>query len=300
MNPLRSVGARLSLALRRRRARRARDRLRVVVPSLERRLVDGAARPSWRTARPRRRAGCRGECSVSRATRSTRRSPRADARVVVYTSPPALGTIAPRFDSSDHGSSRDVERRSGRLRRRRPGSAARTVVRRRQRLRRGGRGRLERADRPPVSAPLRDDARDVALVQRRVLWRASARSRSLLARSGTRSRSSSPAASGGSSGRRADRGRRASTSRSWIDGADELGELARAFDRMRLRLARSSAPGASSSPTRRTSCARRSSRSGLHRAADDEELDEATRPSSSRRCASRSSGSRSSPRTCST
>ena len=42
---------------------------------------------------------------------------------------------------------------------------------------------------------------------------------------------------------------------------DELGELARAFDRMRLRLASSTTPGASSSRTRRTSCGRRCSRS---------------------------------------
>jgi methyl-accepting chemotaxis protein len=74
-------------------------------------------------------------------------------------------------------------------------------------------------------------------------------------------------------------------------GRDELGQLARAFERMRERLAQLDHARASSSPTRRTSCARRSSRSAASSSCSRTRSSTSRRgASSSRRCASRSSG----------
>ena len=109
--------------------------------------------------------------------------------------------------------------------------------------------------------------------------------------SATAPRGCSPAASTGWSGQPS--GSRAAVFDEPVDdrSADELGELARAFDRMRMRLAVWSMRGASSSPTPRTSCGHRSSLSAASSSCwTDEELDEATRRSSSRPWPGRSTG----------
>jgi hypothetical protein len=107
MNPLRSVGARLSLAL----AVVVLGALAVVwvalVPTLEHRLVAGRLSELAGSARGVIRT-MEEEPPVSQDT-IDEASRVADARVVYFV-PLALGTITPRFDSSHLSSSADVER----------------------------------------------------------------------------------------------------------------------------------------------------------------------------------------------
>ncbi len=235
MNPFRSVGARLSLAL----AVVVLGALAVVwvalVPTLERRLVAGRLSELAGSAR-----------GVLRESEAARTLPNQDfvdeaarsavARVVYYR-PLALGTISPIFDSAHLLSSRDVERDPIALK-----AAADPGVQR-GRVSRGGNDYAEAAvadsagDVLLFSAPLHATLEDVDLVQSRLLWSGLAGlGVALLAGFGAASvfarrirrleRAAERIAAGDFDQPVEDRGR------------DELGELAAAFDRMRLRLAR--------------------------------------------------------------
>ena len=233
MNPLRSVGARLSLAL----AVVVLGALAIVwvalVPTLERRLVDGRLAELATTAR-----AVSGEAAGSAMSQDVvdEASRGADARVV-YFRPLARGVISPVFDSAHLLLSQDVERDPvARAAAVRPGV-------RRGRVRRNGNEYAEVAFADGggnvllFSAPLRATLQDVGLVQSRLLW-------SGLAALGVALIAGFGAAS--VFGRRIRRLERAAERIAAGDfdqpvvdhGRDELGELARAFDRMRLRLAR--------------------------------------------------------------
>jgi signal transduction histidine kinase len=275
VNPLRSVGARLALAL----AAVVLGALAVVwvalVPTLERRLVDGRMAELAASAR-----GVLRETVSTRATLSQDfiddAARGADARVVYY-EPLALGTISPEFDSSHLRSSADVERDPVALR-----AATHSGVQR---------GRVDRAGNDYAeaavadgqgnvllfSAPLRATLRDVSLVQSRLLWAGLTAlgvalltgfaAASLFARRIRRlERAAERIAAGDFDEPVVDHGR------------DEVGELAGAFDRMRLQLARLDDARrefiANASHELRTPIF---SLGGFLELLHDEELDEATR-----------------------
>jgi two-component system, OmpR family, sensor kinase len=233
MNPLRSVGARLSLAL----GVVVLAALAVVwvalVPTLERRLVAGRLSELAGSAR-----------GVLKETKNTQPSQDfvdeasrgADARVV-YFRPLAGGVLLPIFDSGHLHLSQDVERDPVAR------SAAARLSLRRGRVERGGNQYAEVAVPDGAgnvllfSAPLRATLQDVGLVQSRLLWAGlAALGTALIAGFGAASvfarrirrleRAAERIAAGDFEEPVVDRSR------------DELGELARAFDRMRLRLAR--------------------------------------------------------------
>ena len=233
MNPLRSVGARLSLAL----AVVVLGALAVVwvalVPTLERRLVGGRLAELAATARAVSREAAGSAMSQDVVDEASRG---ADARVV-YFRPLARGVISPVFDSAHLLLSQDVERDSvARAAAVRPGVQ-------RGRVRRNGNEYAEVAVADGggnvllFSAPLRATLQDVDLVQSRLLWSGlAALGMALIAGFGAAS----------VFGRRIRRLERAAERIAAGDfdqpvvdhGRDELGELARAFDRMRLRLSR--------------------------------------------------------------
>jgi two-component system, OmpR family, sensor kinase len=233
VNPLRSVGARLSLAL----GVVVLGALAVVwvalVPTLERRLVAGRLSELAGSARgvlKETRNAPPSQDFVDEASRG------ADARVV-YFRPLAGGVLLPVFDSGHLLLSRDVERDPVAR------NAASRLSLQRGRVSRGGNQYAEVAvsDRAGnvllFSAPLRATLQDVGLVQSRLLW-------SGLAALGVALIAGFGAAS--VFARRIRRLERAAERIAAGDfgepvvdhGRDELGELAQAFDRMRLRLAR--------------------------------------------------------------
>jgi signal transduction histidine kinase len=236
MNPFRSVGARLALAL----AVVVLGALGVVwialVPTLERRLVAGqlselvgTAHGVLREAQQPNQAPI-SQDFVDEASRS------ADARVVYYT-PLALGVIRPFFDSSHLLNSQDVARDPVALR-----AASRPGVQD-GRVSRGGNAYAEAAVSDGsgnvllFSAPLRATLKDVALVQSRLLWSglvalafalvAGLSAASVFARRIRRLERAAERIAAGDFGEPVE-----------DNGRDEVGELAAAFDRMRLRLAR--------------------------------------------------------------
>jgi two-component system, OmpR family, sensor kinase len=233
VNPLRSVGARLSLAL----GVVVLGALAVVwvalVPTLERRLVAGRLSELAGSARgvlKETRNAAASQDFIDEASRG------ADARVV-YFRPLAGGVLLPVFDSGHLLLSRDVQRDPVAR-----GAAARLSLQR-GRVSRGGNQYAEVAvpDRAGnvllFSAPLRATLEDVGLVQSRLLW-------SGLAALGVALIAGFGAAS--VFARRIRRLERAAERIAAGDfgepvvdhGRDEVGELAQAFDRMRLRLAR--------------------------------------------------------------
>ena len=237
VNPFRRVGGRLALALLVVVAGALAIVYLIVVPSyrqLARQLT--GQRPAPEAARRRWPSrGAKPACFPSAAwVQDTAVPVAAGARVVVFSAPPLLEPVA----DSNGGTSRDIEndpivQRAAARR----GIVGGTVTRERRELRRGGRvgdprrpGRaalLLAAQRPRVGRGRPEaDAR-----RRRHRER---RSRSC---SATRSRRSSRVASAGS--RRPRSGSPAGRfDETVVDPApDELGQLARAFERMRLRLA---------------------------------------------------------------
>ena len=233
MNPLRSVGARLSLAL----AAVVFGALAVVwialVPTLERRLVGGRLAELAATARGISRESAGSAMSQDVVDEASRG---ADARVV-YFRPLARGVLSPVFDSAHLLLSQDVERDPVAR------SAAVRLGVQRGRVKRSGNEYAEVAVADGggnvllFSAPLRATLQDVGLVQSRLLW-------SGLAALGVALIAGFGAAS--VFARRIRRLERAAERIAAGDfdqpvvdhGRDELGELAQAFDRMRLRLAR--------------------------------------------------------------
>jgi two-component system OmpR family sensor kinase len=235
VNPFRSVGARLSLAL----AVVVLGALGIVwvalVPTLEHRLVNGRLSELAGSAR-----------GVLREVETARTLPNqefvdeaargADARVVFYESR-ARGTISPILDSAHLASLQDVERDPVALR------AAVHPGLQRGRVERGGNSYAEAAIANGkgnvllFSSSLNATLDDVELVQSRLLWAglialgvalvAGFAAASVFARRIRRlERAAERIASGNFEEPVEDRGH------------DELGELARAFDRMRQRLAR--------------------------------------------------------------
>jgi two-component system OmpR family sensor kinase len=236
VNPLRSVGARLSLAL----AAVVLGALAVVwvalVPTLERRLVAGRLSELAGSARGVLRETTQAPRSAISQDFVDEASRGADARVV-YFRPLAGGVISPVFDSAHLLSSRDVEEDSVALR-----AASRPGVQR-GRVSRAGNDYAEVAVADSAgnvllfSAKLRATLQDVGLVQGRLLW------------SGLVALGVALIAGFGAASFFARRIRRLERAAERIaagdfdepvvdHGRDELGELARAFDRMRLRLAR--------------------------------------------------------------
>ena len=234
MNPLRSVGARLALAL----AVVVAGALAVVwvalVPSLERRLVDGRLAELAASARAvaREVPATPNEDFVDEEARAT------DARVV-YFRPLGGGqpTLAPILDSAHLSFPQDVVRDPVALQ-----AATRPGVRR-GRVERGGDAYAEAAvaDRYGnvllLAAPLRQTLQDVELVQTRLLWAGfAALGLALLVGFGAASlfagrirrleRAADRIAAGDFDQPVDDRAR------------DELGQLAAAFERMRRQLAR--------------------------------------------------------------
>jgi two-component system, OmpR family, sensor kinase len=235
VNPLRSVGARLALAL----AAVVLGALAVVwialVPTLEHRLVAGRMAELAVSARAVLRETVVGDTTLSQDVIDDA-SRGADARVVYY-EPLALGAISPQFDSSHLRSSADVETDPVALR------AAMHPGVQRGRVERAGNAYAEAAvadsqgDVLLFSAPLRATLRDVSLVQSRLLWAglvalavalaAGFAAASLFARRIRRLE------------RAAERIAAGDFEQPVVDpGRDELGELAGAFERMRLQLAR--------------------------------------------------------------
>jgi two-component system OmpR family sensor kinase len=233
VNPLRSVGARLSAAL----ATVVLGALAVVwvalVPTLDHRLVAGRLSELAGSARGVIRVT--GQTPMSQDS-VDEASTGADARVV-YFKPLAPGTLLPFFDSSRLLSSADVAQDPVALR------AARTPGVQRARVERGGDAYAEVALADGAgnvllfSAPLRPTLKDVALVQSRLLWSGLVAlavaliggfaAASIFARRIRRlERAAERIAAGDFAQPVVDRGR------------DEVGELAAAFDRMRERLAR--------------------------------------------------------------
>ena len=233
MNPLRSVGARLSLAL----AVVVLGALAVVwvalVPTLERRLVAGRLSELAGSARGVFKETKRSQPSQDFVDEASRG---ADARVV-YFRPLAGGVLLPVFDSGHLLLSQDVERDPVARR------AAERLSLQRGRVARGGNQYAEVAVADSAgnvllfSASLRATLQDVDLVQSRLLWSGlAALGMALIAGFGAASvfarrirrleRAAERIAAGDFDEPVVDRGR------------DELGELARAFERMRLRLAR--------------------------------------------------------------
>jgi two-component system, OmpR family, sensor kinase len=236
VNPFRSVGARLSLAL----AVVVLGALAVVwialVPTLEHRLVDARLQELAASARGVAREA---EDTVPSQDFIDEVARSADARVV-YFEPLGTGSptvLSPLFDSAHLLSSRDVERDPVALR------AAKNAGVQRGRVLRGGNAYAEAAIADPrgdvllFSAPLRATLNSVSLVRERLLW------------SGLIALAVALAAGFGAASVFARRIRRLERAADRIAGGDfeepvhdpardELGELAGAFDRMRLRLAR--------------------------------------------------------------
>jgi signal transduction histidine kinase len=236
MNPLRSVGARLSLAL----AVVVTGALAVVwialVPSLERKLVDGKLNELAASARAVARETSErvpDQDFIDEASRT------ADARVV-YFRPLAGGpqtTLSPIFDSSHLAFSQDVEQDPIALR-----AASRLGVQR---------GRVSRGENPYAeaaaadasgsvllfSAPLRGTLADVELVRHRLLWSGlAALGLAMLAGLGV---ASVFARRIRRLERAADRIAAGDFAEAVVDhGHDELGQLAATFDRMRTQVAR--------------------------------------------------------------
>ena len=233
MNPLRSVGARLSLAL----AAVVLVALAVVwialVPTLERRLVNGRLGELAVTAR-----GVSAEASGPKMSQDVvdEASRGSDARVV-YFRPLARGVLSPVFDSAHLVPAQDVARDA--IAR---AAAARSGVQR-GRVERSGSEYAEVAVADSagnvllVSAPLSATLQDVELVRSRLLWSGlAALAVALIAGFGA-------AAVFGRRIRRLERAAERIAAGDFDEpvvdhGRDEVGELARAFDRMRLRLAR--------------------------------------------------------------
>jgi len=233
VNPLRSVGARLSLAL----AVVVLGALAIVwvalVPTLKHRLVAGRLSELAGTAR-----GVILEAAGSPMSQDVvdEASRGADARVVFFR-PLGRGVLSPVFDSAHLLLSQDVERDPVAR------QAALHLGVQRGRVTRGGNQYAEVAVADGAgnvllfSSSLRATLEDVGLVQSRLLW-------SGLAALGVALLAGFGAAS--AFGRRIRRLERAAERIAAGDfeqpvvdqGQDELGELARAFERMRLRLAR--------------------------------------------------------------
>jgi len=237
MNPLRSVGAQLSLAL----AVLVAGSLGVVylfvVPSLKRNLINAKLSQLERVAPDVRRQLARDRLGINDPDFVGNASDDANARVVVFgmlaSSPPTLRAIA---DSRQGGSSSDVENDPVALR------AAATGGPQRGTLSRGDERFAEVAIPLPdqevllLSASLHDSLGNVHLVQRRLLI------------AGVGALLASLLLGFGGASVFARRIRRLERAADRIAGGrfdepvddptpDELGELARAFDRMRLRLA---------------------------------------------------------------
>src|ERR687885_1067871 len=237
MNPLRSVGARLSLALAVLVAGSLGVVYLAVVPSLERNLINAKLSQLEHVAPDIRRQLARDKLGLNDPDFVGNASDDANARVVVFetlaSNPPALQAMA---DSRQGGSSADVENDPVALR------TATTLEMQRGTLSRGDERFAEVAipltDQQVLllSASLHDSLGNVHLVQRRLLIAGVA---ALLA---------SLALGFGGASIFARRIRRLERAADRIAGGhfdepvddptpDELGELARAFDRMRLRLA---------------------------------------------------------------
>jgi signal transduction histidine kinase len=205
----------------------------VLVPTLERRLVAGRLSELAGSARGVIREQEQAPVSQDAIDEAARG---ADARVVYYV-PLALGVLSPRFDSSHVRSSADVERDPVALR------AARSPGVQRGRVSRGGNDYAEAAvsdqngDVLLLSASLRATLKDVALVRSRLLWAGLAALAVALV---------AGFAAASAFARRLRRLEQAAERIASGDfaqpvedhGRDEVGELAAAFDRMRLRLAR--------------------------------------------------------------
>jgi signal transduction histidine kinase len=204
-----------------------------LVPTLEHRLVAGRLSELAASARGVIREQEQGTVSQDAIDEASRG---ADARVVYYV-PLALGVLSPRFDSSHLRSSADVERDSVALR------AAATPGVQRGTVSRAGNEYAEAAvadgngDVLLLSAPLRVTLKDVALVRSRLLYAglialaiallAGFAAASVFARRLRRlEQAAERIASGDFEQPVEDHGR------------DEVGQLAGAFDRMRLQLAR--------------------------------------------------------------
>jgi two-component system, OmpR family, sensor kinase len=204
-----------------------------LVPTLEHRLVAGRLSELAGSARGVIREQEQAPLSQDAVDEASRG---ADARVVYYV-PLGLGVLAPRFDSSHLRSSADVERDPVALR------AAQTPGVQQSRVSRGGNAYAEAAvsDRSGdvllLSAPLRATLKDVALVRSRLLWAglvalaiallAGLAAASVFARRLRRLEQAAERIAAGDFDHPVE-----------DHGRDEVGELAGAFDRMRLQLAR--------------------------------------------------------------
>ena len=204
-----------------------------LVPTLERRLVAGRLSELAGSARGVIREQGQAPMSQDAIDEASRG---ADARVVYYV-PLALGVLATRFDSSHLRSSADVERDPVALR------AARSPGVQRGRVSRGGNDYAEAAvsdqngDVLLLSAPLRATLKDVALVRSRLLWAG------LVALAVALVAGFAAASAFAQRLRRLEQAAERIASGDFDQpvedhGRDEVGELAAAFDRMRLRLAR--------------------------------------------------------------
>ena len=204
-----------------------------LVPTLERRLVAGRLSELAGSARGVIREQEQAPVSQDAVDEASRG---ADARIVYYV-PLALGVLAPKFDSSHLRSSADVERDPVALR------AAASPGVQRGRVSRGGNDYAEAAvsdqngDVLLLSAPLRATLKDVALVRSRLLWSG------LVALAVALVAGFAAAAVFARRLRRLEQAAERIASGDFDQpvedhGRDEVGELAGAFDRMRLQLAR--------------------------------------------------------------
>ena len=162
----------------------------------------------------------------------------------------------PRLEHRQFASTSETTRRDGRRRFAHPAVGDREARRRRSGRGRGARRlRLRRSPLGVAPGPARERRTPCGgACSRPACWRCCWRSASA-----TAPRFSSRAASGGWRPQRS--GSQQAVRRAVVDrSADELGQLARAFDRMRLRLAQLERARRDSSATRPTSCGRRSSR----------------------------------------
>ena len=263
MNPLRSVGARLALRCCSSSPARSALVYVVVVPPLESRLVDRRLSQLER----RRRGDRSGRSTGGRRTRTSSTTPSACDRTrgsssTQRRSPPARVLADRRLERSAPRS--DVEPDPIALRAardRRVAAAARDSS--------GGTATPRSAVRRPTrrssllfSASLQTRSATSARRSARLLWCGPRRARCSRSWSATAAPGCSRGASAGSSAPPSGSPPAASTSRSSITAATSSASSRDAFERMRAaaRPARPT-PAASSSPTPRTSCGRRSSRS---------------------------------------
>jgi signal transduction histidine kinase len=237
-SPLRSVGARLSLAL----VCVVAGALAVVwialVPTLQRRLVDGRLRQLGTSAEAVRRGETENGVNQIDSDFINEAARTADARVVYFTATSAAGatTLFPQFDSARLAYSGDVQQDPVALR-----AVGKSAVQTGQ-VTRGNEPYAEAAvsDRAGdvflFSARLRSTLQDVALVRSRLLWAG-------LAALGLAVLIGWAAATAFARRirrleRAADRIASGDFGEPVVDpGRDELAELAGAFDRMRLQLA---------------------------------------------------------------